>query len=637
MCGITGFIDFTRRSTEEDLSQMSAVLTHRGPDDQGLSFFPTSSYHLGLGFRRLSIIDLSERGHQPMQDESGLIIVFNGEIYNYREIREELIRYGYHFHSQTDTEVILKSFHRWGTAAVNKFNGMFAFALYDPSSSTCYFFRDRAGIKPLFYYWNNGLFLFASELKSFHRHPYFEKELDISALKLYFRFGYVPTPYSIFKHTHKLEPGHFLELNLHTQTLHNHVYWNVFDYYARPRLTVSTQEALEHTQSLLQSACTYRMIADVPVGVFLSGGYDSTAVAAILQKDRTEKIKTFTIGFYESEFNEAQFAKQVADYLGTDHTEYYCTANEANDIIPQLPEIYDEPFGDSSAIPTFLVSQLARKQVTVALSADGGDELFGGYNRYEIGLKMFRLSERMPYPIRKYMAMLMEQIPIDRSPFSRLLRITHRRYDKLKRLLKTSDAVKVSEMLVETFPAKEIATQLVKTPISEYSTLFSYPEELSINIQDALLTMQALEYRTYLLDDILVKVDRATMAVSLEGREPLLDYRLTEWLAQLPNEFKYRDGVKKWLLKEIVHGLVPKSLVMRPKMGFGVPIVEWLKESLQEYVHVYLSDRAITSSEVLNKAYCKQLVDAYFSGKKEHVNRIWLILMFQMWYAKWMQ
>jgi len=380
MCGIAGFCDFNKKLNYNNLVEMTDILHHRGPNDSGYSFYENECANIGLGHRRLSILDLTSHGHQPMQFEQ-FEIIYNGEIYNFKEIRVELELYQYTFTSDSDTEVIIKAYHKWGVKAVDKFNGMFSIAIYDNINDKLVLIRDRAGVKPLYYYKFDNLFLFASELKSFYNVKLFKKNINKDSVKEYLKFGYIPQPLSIFKNTYKLKAGNYLEYNLQTQILDIKTYWNIDKFYENEKLDVSFDEALHTTEELLKSSFNYRMVSDVPVGVFLSGGYDSSAVSAILQANTTSKIKTFTIGFKEEKYNEAVYAKKVAKHLGTEHYEHYLSKKDALDILPTLPEIYDEPFGDSSAIPTIMVSKFAKQHVTVALSADGGDELFSGYLR----------------------------------------------------------------------------------------------------------------------------------------------------------------------------------------------------------------------------------------------------------------
>lgn len=362
MCGIAGFIDFKKKSTLQDVHRMSACLQHRGPDGDGSFFTETQNAVIGFGHRRLSIIDLSETANQPMH-YNGLHIIFNGEIYNYNEIRDRLISLGHQFQTHSDTEVILHAWQQWGEKSIDKWRGMFTIALYDEQKNDIIFIRDRAGVKPFYYYYNEGLFLFSSELKSIAGFPGFKKEVNTDAVASFLQYGYVPHPHCIYKKAFKLPAGNLLRLNLNTQQTDIHQYWNVYDYYNKPKLKIELTDAIEETERILTESFNYRMVADVPVGVFLSGGYDSSCVTALLQKNSTEKIKTFTIGMTDKKLNEAPYAKQIAELLGTEHTEYYCTPEEALQIIPELPYYFDEPFADSSAIPTILVSRVARKKL----------------------------------------------------------------------------------------------------------------------------------------------------------------------------------------------------------------------------------------------------------------------------------
>ena len=400
MCGIAGFIDYKKETNKDTLTLMTDVLAHRGPDDKGYEVYTCEKASVGLGHRRLSILDLSSLGHQPME-YGDWSIVFNGEIYNFGEIKIELQeKYSIDFKSHADTEVIIHAFDRWGIASVDKFNGMFAFVIFNKKTNEVYCVRDRAGVKPLYYYQSGELFLFSSELKSFHQHPKFEKSINPDVLGLYFQYGYIPSPYSIFEKVKKVSPGAYLYINLNNNTLEEKKYWDIVEVYNQPKLSINIEDAISETENLLKSAFKYRLISDVPVGIFLSGGYDSAAVAGLLQSEHSEKLKTFTIGFEDNAYDEAPFAKKVADYLGTEHHEYYCTEKDALEIIPTLSEIYDEPFADSSAIPTILVSKIAAKDVTVVLSADGGDEAFGGYTRYTSYISNYYKLCKIPKPFR---------------------------------------------------------------------------------------------------------------------------------------------------------------------------------------------------------------------------------------------
>lgn len=633
MCGIVGFIDFSKRSDNQTLKKMTDVLHHRGPDDSGYSFLDNTNYQIGLGHRRLSILDISKHGHQPMNFQK-LKITYNGEVYNFQEIRKELEKYKYNFESDSDTEVILKAFHKWGPESVHKFNGMFAFTIYDETDQKVYIYRDRSGVKPLFWYWKDDLLLFSSELKSFHKNEKFEKKIDKNSLALYLQYGYILQPYSIFQHTRKLQAGHYLIIDLKTKEIEEKKYWDVLDFYNKPKLDLSDKEAIDETEKLLRSAFEYRMVSDVPVGVFLSGGYDSSVVSAILQSHRTDKLNTFTIGFNEKGFDESTHAKKVAEYLGTNHTEYYCTQKDAIEIIPKLSEIYDEPFGDSSVIPTILVSQMARKNVTVSLSADGGDEIFAGYGKYDTAIKYYNFFSKFPKLTLPFISNVMDMVNPKYIPVYNQTYNYNTRYEKVKNILKAHSTVSVMKYTSQKFTNSELS-KLLKCAHTSLMTNFEHNEFINDG-NDSVNSMLAVDYQTYMVDDILTKVDRATMSVSLEGREPLLDYRIIEFAAQLPSHLKYRNGEKKWILKEITHKYLPKELMDRPKMGFGVPITEWFKDELEHYLMYYLNQDRLEKEGLFNSEEIIVLRDKYLNGDKENIHRLWFILMFEMWYEKWM-
>jgi asparagine synthase (glutamine-hydrolysing) len=633
MCGIAGFIDFNKTSTSEVLKNMTDAIAHRGPDGSGYQLFSDSIATIGFGHRRLSIIDLSETGKQPMQFQH-LWITFNGEVYNYQEIKNELQQLGHQFIGHSDTEVILHAFDQWGINCIDKFIGMFAFVIYDTKAQEIYCVRDRAGIKPFFYYHKDGLFLFSSELKSFHQHPNFSKEINGDAVAAFMQYGNVPTPHCIFNHCLKLKPGHYLKFSLPTSKLSISKYWDVYDAYNKPKLNISLAEAKQETEKLLNSAFNYRMVSDVPVGVFLSGGYDSASLAAILQKDRSEKLKTFTIGVPDIGLNEAPYAKDVAKHLGTEHYEFECTQKEALSLITDLPYYYDEPFADSSAIPTTLVCKMARQQVTVALSADAGDEVFAGYNRYDYLMKYGHKLNQIPRPFRNLSVGVMNLVPADNIPVLKHKYNFHNRYEKLKGLLKDPSTKNLMLNLSRQFDEKQLHSVL-KHSFKEIETLY-LSNDLKQKYYSPLSYMMAIDYQTYLLDDILQKVDRASMTVSLEAREPFLDHRVIEWAAQLPDDFKYHNGNKKYILKEIVHQYIPKEMMDRPKMGFAIPIENWLANDLREQVEFYLDDEKIEKQNIFSVDFTRKLKVDFFGGKKELAQKLWYVLMFQMWYAKWM-
>lgn len=634
MCGIAGFINYNKNSSPEVLKHMTDALQHRGPDSSGYEVFDSNNCQVGFGHRRLSIIDLSPSGAQPMR-YNHLWITFNGEIYNFNKIKDELIAAGHLFHSHSDTEVILHAFAQWGIKCVERFIGMFAFVIYDQKQQEIYCVRDRAGIKPFFYYWNNGLFLFGSELKAFHKHPGFNKELDKNAVAAFMQFGYVPTPHCIFKNCFKLSPGHYLKFSLADSVFTLHKYWDVYDAYNKPKLDIPFEEAVTETENVLRSAFTYRMVSDVPVGVFLSGGYDSACLTAILQQNGSEKIKTFTIGVPDMGLNEAPYAKDISAYLGTDHHEYNCTHNEALNLLADLPYYYDEPFGDSSAIPTMLVSKMAREQVTVALSADAGDEVFAGYNRYDYMMKYGKRLNQIPGLFRKGASLAMGMVPADKIPVLKHKYNFHNRYEKLKSLLNDPSPYNLMLSLSKQFNKKQIKQ------LFEHYTEESPSSHASIELKEEyhspLAYMMAIDYQTYLLDDILQKVDRASMAASLEAREPFLDHRVIEWASRLPDHYKYNQGIKKYIIKEITHKYLPKELMDRPKMGFAIPIDDWLMNDLKEKTLHYLSDDNIRQQKIFNLKYVQKLKKDFYSGRKELAIKIWYLLMFEMWYERWMK
>lgn len=634
MCGIAGFIDVNKKSNEAILKRMTDTMIHRGPDGSDYFLYASDTFQLGLGHRRLSIIELSELGKQPMHYKD-LVVVFNGEIYNFKEVKAELSQLGHQFIAESDTEMILHAYEEWGVNCLQKFIGMFAIVLFDKTKNEVFIARDRAGIKPLFVYQKNGLFLFASELKAFHEHPNFQKKLSISAVHGFLQYGSVPTPHCIFEDCLKVKPGHYIHSQISEAgiSLAETQYWNVYDAYNKPKLDLGIDEAKQITEKILKSACDYRMVADVPVGVFLSGGYDSTAVTALLQKDKTEKLKTYTISVPDIGLNEAPYAKRTAEILGTDHTETECTANEALDLIANLPFHYDEPFADSSALPTTLVSKIARQDVTVALSADAGDEVFAGYNRYEMILRYGEKMNKIPGFARKSIAGVMDIVPANSIPILRGKYNFAQRYEKTKSILRDNSSKNLMLSLSQLFTEN----QLKKLCLQDYQKLSTYYDSSELNHPTQLSFAMAMDYQTYLLDDILQKVDRASMAVSLESREPFLDHRIIDFVAQLPDDYKYRNGEKKWLLKEIVHQYVPKSEMDRPKMGFAIPIESWLKNELRDQVEHYLSKSVVEETGLFDSSEIEKLKTAFFDGRKEYGVKIWYLLSFMMWYERWMK
>lgn len=635
MCGISGFIDFTGASSELVLEKMTQSLLHRGPDAGHTQLKHLNNVSIGLGHRRLSIIDLSEYGSQPMSYKH-LTITYNGEIYNYAEIKKELISLGHNFTSHSDTEVILHAYEQWQEKCLDIFIGMFAFSILDELKMEVFFARDRAGVKPLHYYWNNDLFLFASELKAFHQHPQFIKKINYNAVALFMQYGNVPAPHSIFEKCFKLKPGHYLKFNLISKAIVETSYWSVYqNAYNQTKTEISFKEAMEKTESLLSSAFQYRMVSDVPVGVFLSGGYDSACLTSILQKNSTKKIKTFTIGVRDFGLDESKYAKEISYHLGTEHHEFICSEKDALNIINDLPYYYDEPFSDSSALPTTLVCKMAQQAVTVVLSADGGDEVFAGYNRYDYLMKHGQLLHKTPELVRKSLSYLMKKIPSKNIPVLNNKYNFHNRYNKLRNLLHDPSPENMMKSLITQFVQEELEELLINKfnlPPTNYST-----NQLIREFYTPLAYMMAIDYETYLPDDILQKVDRASMSASIEAREPFLDHRLIEWAATLPDDFKYHQGEKKYILKEIVHQYIPKTMMNRPKMGFAIPIEKWLTSDLKNLVLKYLDNHLIEKQGVFKVEIVHELKNAFFNGKLEHAVKIWQLLMFQMWFEKWME
>lgn len=627
MCGIAGFIDFTKNLNKQALVGMTDALSHRGPDGSGYLLDILDSSIIGLGHRRLSIIDLSEQGAQPMSKHNTHLI-FNGEIYNYVEIQKELITLGYNFTSQSDTEVVLSAYDAWGPACVEKFIGMFAFTIYHPDQQKIVLFRDRLGVKPLFIYDYEGVLMFASELKSFHEVSLFNKDIDTDAVSLYFKYGFVPSPKCIFKHCYKLDPGCYLEVDLSNKKYNKKQYWS-----AKSFLTESTKNTSEDTivldmDVLIKSACNYRMVADVPVGVFLSGGYDSSLVTAMLQSDRTEKINTFTIGFENKKYNEANYADTVAKYLGTNHHSYICTTKEAQEIIPQIAEIYDEPFADSSAIPTLLVSKMTSQHVKVALSADGGDEVFSGYNR---NLRFLQIKERLDkYPnLLKGLGILGINAIGSLNLLNEDLAL---KLDKASLLLKDNSLENIFKVYPQFYTDKRIHRFI------DHDIINDPQDELlaNVNHSDEFNKLLLMDYQSTLTNDMLVKVDRASMKNSLEGREPLLDHRIYEYMASIPSSLKMKDGSLKNILKQITHKYIPKDIMERPKMGFGIPVNDWLKTDLIFLVKEYLTEDKIANYGILNARSVMKSVNYMLADEKNNSAQLWLFLTFQMWCERWL-
>jgi asparagine synthase (glutamine-hydrolysing) len=641
MCGITGILK--ERATPDELAAiaatMSETLRHRGPDDSGIFISPSGG--AALAFRRLAIIDVSPAGHQPMTSASGrYTIIFNGEVYNFENLRQELVRAGAapRWRGHSDTEVILAAFEAWGVeAAVPRFNGMFAIAVWDERERTLRLVRDRMGVKPMYYAKCGGAFLFGSELKALTAHDELSRTVSRGALALYMRYGYIPAPYTIYEGVYKQTPGTILTAGSGLTNIEELPFWSVRDAAyqgAADRFTGSDDDAVGELERIALDAVRLRMIADVPLGVFLSGGIDSSTVTALMQVQSPVPVKTFSIGFSEEHYDEARHARAVARHLGTDHSELIVTPQEAMAVIPLLPAMYDEPFADSSQIPTHLVSRLARKHVTVSLSGDGGDELFGGYHRYFLGRQLWERSQRLPRPARLVASRAMRAVPMRAwnkifSPHRRFVPAKLRRERAGERIHKLAGAMDAQS-----------PDYLYYEVVSQWSDVVLGANELPIAItrrdtwpplDDFVERMMFADQVSYLPDDILAKVDRASMAVSLESREPLLDHRLVEFAWRLPLSMKLRDGKGKWILRRLLSRYVPEALFERPKMGFGIPLDDWLRGPLRDWAESLLDERRLRTESFFRVDAIRTKWDEHLSGRGEWQGYIWTVLMFQAW------
>jgi asparagine synthase (glutamine-hydrolysing) len=643
VCGIAGFwLTRALASPEIVLRRMTDSLLHRGPD-AGDQWFESNA-GIGLGHRRLAIVDLTDTGRQPMRSISGrYVAVFNGEIYNFQAIRSELQALGSTFRGQSDTEVMLAAFDTWGVSrAVRRLAGMFAIALWDANDGTLYLIRDRLGKKPLYYGTIGGNLVFGSELKALRSFPGFDADIDRNALALYLRHNYVPSPWSIHVGIRKLPAGSILKVSAGRSGLKSgppEVYWSVervFDI-ASSKPAQKSADSIQELDDLLRDSVSLRMIADVPVGGFLSGGIDSSLVVALMQAQSSRRVQTFTIGFHEELYDEAPHARAIAKHLGTDHTEVYVTPAEARGVIPHLPVMYDEPFSDSSQIPTFLVSQVARRKVTVALSGDGGDELFCGYTRYLKWRTVWRTLQRFPRPLQLMLARTLRSIPASRwnallSPIVRALPSRARYRSAGEKLHKLSDVLDANDpgILYLGLVSHWTRPSRVVLGAEEPSTILNAgggPHDLD----EFTTRMMELDLLTYLPDDILVKVDRASMAVSLESRAPFLDHRVVEFAASLPLSQKLRGSTTKWIVRRVLEKYVPRELFERPKMGFGVPIDSWLRGPLRDWAEDLLSESRLRSEGFFDSNPIRQLWLDHQARRTEAQYPLWDILMFQAW------
>ncbi len=654
MCGITGLWTrppFNAEAMRAQVKAMSDEVAHRGPDDAGAWLDERAG--IALGHRRLAIIDLSPAGHQPMFSADGRwAIVFNGEIYNFLDLRAELTNAGYAFCGASDTEVILAAFSVWGVErALARLSGMFAFAVWDRETRRLYLARDRVGKKPLYVFRGDGVLLFGSELKALCAHPVFPRKIESRAIALFLRYSYIPAPLTIYRDTFKLMPGQFAVVAEDAYggpgALNQQTYWDAFTvaHEGAADLIVEDERAvLARVENWLCRAVRERMISDVPLGALLSGGIDSSLVTALMQAQSARPVKTFTIGFQEAGFNEAEYARAVAKHLGTDHTELYVTPRETLAVIPALPDIYDEPFADSSQVPTWAVSKLARTQVTVALSGDGGDELFGGYHRYSWARQLWRAAGWAPMPVRHRLAQMITRVP--QETWDRTLQTLAPVLPPGLRVRLAGDKAHKAARILDSASADALYRRLVSGWEDIDGVLL--PEFADVDHADGLVDLQSrmrlsdlsdrmmlADLKTYLPEDILVKVDRASMAVSLEMRAPLLDHRLLELVWRLPLRYKVRGGTTKWLLRQMLDQYVPRALIARPKTGFGLPIGEWMRGSLREWAEDLLSESRLRQVGFLNPPVVRRYWDEHLTGKRNWQYRLWTLLMLQAWQVRW--
>jgi asparagine synthase (glutamine-hydrolysing) len=634
MCGISGFLDRRAAMPDWDLARvagaMSQALFHRGPDDGGV--WVEAEGGIALSQRRLSIVDLSPAGHQPMVSASGrFVIVFNGEVFNHEDLGRELQRDGIRFRGHSDTEVILEACEAWGVeTTVERLIGMFAIGLWDRRERVLWLIRDRMGIKPLYWCEMGGHLLFGSELKALKAHPSFVGDVDRNALASYMRYGYVPGPLSIYEGVQKLQPGHILKVSGRRE-VQVRAYWNTREVALRAKkkgFSGTENDAVEALHSLLLDSVRRRMIADVPLGAFLSGGIDSSLVVGLMQAQSTQPVRTFSIGFREESHNEVKQATAVARHLGTEHTELYVEARHALEVIPRLPEWYDEPFADSSQVATYLVSEMTRRHVTVALSGDGGDELFGGYNRHVWGQTVWPRLQQIPVGLRRGVAGFLEMVPV--GVWDGLLQMAPGRLKAVQGGTKMQKLAAVIGLERESAAYRKLVSQWdAEGLVIGGEDRSQWVEEAGFD--DFVEQMQCWDLETYLPDDILTKVDRASMAVALEARVPLLDHRVVEFAWRLPSEMKVREGRGKWILREVLDRYVPRELVDRPKMGFGVPLGVWLRGELRDWAESLLDEGRMRRDGYLAVGPVRRAWEEHQSGRRPREHALWTVLMFQAW------
>lgn len=644
MCGIVGFLGGVSHGSDSlaaVANRMADTLFLRGPNDSGV--WVDSIHGVALGHRRLSILDISDAGHQPMCSVSGrFVIVFNGEIYNHLSLRQSLsIDVGSQcWKGHSDTETLLFGFEIWGIrGTVERCKGMFAFAVWDNETKSLTLARDRVGEKPLYYGWKRGCnnFLFGSELKALAVHPKFKCEIDRSSLSTFMNYGYIPSPHSIYKDVYKLPPGCLLTVSERCPIPTVSSYWSFNRVLNSNKLCAfqgTDSDAVQTLDSILLSAVSSQMISDVPIGAFLSGGIDSSIVVALMQSQSSQPIKTFTIGFNDSAFNEAEDARKVASHLGTDHTDLYVTDSETLDVVPRLSKIYSEPFADPSQIPTFLVAQLAKRQVTVSLSGDAGDELFGGYTRYLNLERLWRLLSRFPRPFRAVITNAITLVPIDlwNAAFVPLKSFSSKFPTNIgDKAYKFAEILRNSDDFESLYRGALSASNFPESVVLNSEKISYSGSDANTFPHDLFERMMLIDSQTYLPDDILVKVDRASMAVSLENRVPFLDTDVINFAWHLPMNMKIRDGQGKWILRQVLSRYVPSSLFERPKKGFGVPLGDWLRGPLKEWAEELLDVSRLNSEGFFVTSIIRKKWEEHLSGNRNWQNQLWKILMFQSW------
>ena len=641
MCGIAGLFDLRSTSRETEpaarAQRMADTMPYRGPDGSGA--WGDAASGIGLAHRRLAIVDLSPTGAQPMQSAEGrFVITYNGEVYNFPDLRTELVGLGHSFRGTSDTEVMLAAFVQWGVIeAVKRFVGMFAFAVFDRRERRLHLVRDRVGVKPLYWTIQDGTLLFGSELRALMAHPSFRRDIDPDAMAAVVAYSYVTSPATVFRNVHKLQPGAILSIGSGGQPLIER-YWRIEDAAAmRGTARLDASEAVDALDALLRDSVRRRMVADVPIGAFLSGGIDSSTIVALMQAESNAKVRTFTIGFSDGAYDESAIARQVADHLHTDHTEIRLDASDVLDLVPKIPDWFDEPFADSSQLPTYLVAQATRQHVTVALSGDGGDELFAGYPKYAWLEQVWRAAGRLPRPLRAFAGGALSRTPeAALKPLASALLDAGRAErigEKSRRLalaLSACDSDSASLALARVGLDRNVVTG------ASHGYRLTPLAGLSAQLPDLISRMQVNDIVTYLPDDILTKVDRCTMAVSLEAREPLLDHRLIEFVWSLPRDVHHSGG-PKGLLRAVLGRYIPPAWMDRPKRGFSVPLADWLRGPLRGWASDLLTSTRLNDDGLLDNAAVDRLWQRHLNGTENNATGLWNILMIRAWSERWMK